>query len=72
VQNDDESNKRFYGLLYAKNASFGFIRSDSDGLEVFVSKQNFVDWDYVLQEDRVTYEIGFTLEGPAAINVAAR
>jgi cold shock CspA family protein len=72
IRNDDETHKKFYGLLYAKNASFGFIRSDSDGLEVFVSKTNFADWDYVSQGERVSYEMGFSLEGPVALNVEAR
>jgi tetratricopeptide (TPR) repeat protein len=58
----------YYGQLYAKKALFGFVRSDQDGLELFISQDQLPGWDAIMTGQRISYNMGFNLQGPVAIN----
>jgi tetratricopeptide (TPR) repeat protein len=69
VKDENGNNVIYNGQLYAKKALFGFIRADQDGLEMFVSSDQLSSWDEALVGERVSYNLGFNLQGPVAINV---
>jgi cold shock CspA family protein len=64
----DGTDAIYYGQLYSKKALFGFIRADQDRLELFISSDQLPDWDEVPTGQRVSYNLGFSLQGPVAIN----
>ena len=58
----------YLGQIYAKKPSFGFVRADQDGLEAFITAANLNMWDQVSVGQRISYIVGFNLDGPVAIN----
>lgn len=61
----------FYGQIYARQPSFGFIRSDANGLEIYFSvAPNDETGDALRVAQRVSYNLAFNLLGPLAENVA--
>ena len=60
----------FYGQIYVRNPTFGFIRADRDSLEVYFSVDPEAEPSNLLNVDkRVTYNLAFTLFGPVAVNL---
>jgi len=60
----------FYGQIYARQPSFGFIRSDENGLEVYFSVAPDDEAADALRENqRVSYNLAFNLLNPLAQNV---
>ncbi len=60
----------FYGQIYARQPSFGFIRSDENGLEMYFSVASDDEAaDALRVAQRVSYNLAFNLLGPLAQNV---
>jgi cold shock CspA family protein len=60
----------YYGQVYTVKPGFGFLRGDQDQLETFFSSDQCNGLFESLEEgQRVQYHLGFTLRGPAALNV---
>lgn len=62
----------FYGQIYERQASFGFIRADNNGLEIYCSINPESEIANVLTVGkRVSYTLAFNLFGPVAQDVNA-
>jgi cold shock CspA family protein len=61
----------FYGQIYSRKPSFGFIKADQNGLEIYfhVNPNNEMA-DSLKVNQRATYHLAFTLFGPLAYDVA--
>jgi hypothetical protein len=68
VKAADGTDAVYYGQLYSKKALFGFVRADQDGLTLFLSSDQLPGWDGILAGQRISYNLGFSLQGPVAIN----
>ena len=61
-----------YGLVTFVSNSLGFIRSDFKSIEAYFSVGAEQDYLQALQvNDRVSFNLGFSLAGPVGINLAA-
>lgn len=69
VINAEGSAAEYYGQIYQKRDIFGFIRSDQDGMEIFVSSDDMLGWENVKVNQRVKFALGFNLQGPVAQDV---
>jgi tetratricopeptide (TPR) repeat protein len=71
VMHQDRTPVVFYGQIYSRKPSFGFIRADQNGLEIyFYMNPNHEIADTLKVNQRVTYHLGFTLFGPLAFQVS--
>jgi hypothetical protein len=60
----------FYGQIYARQPTFGFIRSDANGLEMYFSvAPDDEAADALRERQRVSYNLAFNLLGPLAHDV---
>jgi hypothetical protein len=62
----------FYGQIYSRKPSFGFIKADQNGLEIYfyVNPDNELA-DSLKVSQRVTYHLAFTLFGSLAFDVTS-
>lgn len=61
----------FSGKLVRKDPSFGFVRRDGIGDDIFIH-MNHVDkniWDQIRSGTRIQFNVGFNFGGPTAFNV---
>jgi cold shock CspA family protein len=72
VVHQDRTPVVFYGQIYSRKPSFGFIRVDQNGLEIYfhVNPDNEVAESLKVNQ-RVTYHLGLTLFGPLAFDVTS-
>jgi tetratricopeptide (TPR) repeat protein len=72
VKTNEGEPAQYYGQIYAKRTTFGFIRADQDRLETYLPSDNYKLWDTAAVGQRVSYNLGFNLRGPLALNVELR
>jgi tetratricopeptide (TPR) repeat protein len=72
VYSSDGSEAIYYGQLYVKKPTFGFVRADQDNLEAFLASDNYGAWETVTQGQRLSYNLGFNLRGPVALDAKSR
>jgi tetratricopeptide (TPR) repeat protein len=71
VQDKDRVPLTFYGQINQRKPTFGFVRADRDSLESYFSVDPEKEGsDALVVGQRVSYNVGFTLFGPAALNVS--
>lgn len=67
----DGSPRVIYGVVYRLSQSYGFIRADLAGMEVYFEFLKEMEVLEALQkEDQVSFNLGFTMAGPCAIKVS--
>lgn len=68
----DHSHK-YYGVIQRKRQSFGFIRVDGSGFEVFFLSHSIENemWGAMEEGDRVSFNLGFAISGPIACKIDA-
>jgi tetratricopeptide (TPR) repeat protein len=71
VLNADGSPARFYGAIYRSEPSYGFIRADENGLEVFFKAPPEPGGNELHVGLRVAFGLEFTLSGAFATDVVA-
>ena len=61
---------RFTGAVTKREATYLFVSSDSHGIDVFAheAEANPAAWGDIHYRDKITFELGFSLRGPVAIN----
>ena len=70
LQSADGSLRTIYGVVYKVAQSYGFIRADLAGIETYFDfSQETEILEAAQKDDRVSFNLGFTLAGPCAINV---
>ena len=72
IQHDEQGQPRRYsGQIVKKEASYVFIHSEELGRDIFahISESQPEAWMNMVFHDEVSFELGFTYRGPAAINV---
>lgn len=59
------------GVVINKTSSFGFLKIDGTGYDLFFPKDHVEDdlWDAIIEGDRVLFSIGFAFNGPQACNI---
>jgi len=71
---DGEKNapSHYYGVIQRKRHSFGFIKVDGTGYDVFFPAKSVVDdmWDAMQEGDRVNFNLGYSFSGPIACNIS--
>jgi tetratricopeptide (TPR) repeat protein len=71
LQSADGSLQTIYGVVYKLVQFYGFIRSDLASIEVYFDFAKESELLEALEkDDRVSFNLGFTLSGPCAVNVA--
>lgn len=70
VRSADGSPTRYFGQVIHRGPDYIFIRADQDGLEMFSPQENLAEGAELFQAGRrVSYNLGFNLSGPIAIDV---
>ena len=69
VLNADGSPRQFYGQIYKREPTHGFIRADASNIECFF-RPEASDADPYSEGARVRFVLEFTLSGPAAVEVS--
>lgn len=60
----------YFGQVSYRGPGYDFIRADKDGLELFAPPENFSDSSELPSVGaRVSFNIGFNLSGPIAVNI---
>jgi tetratricopeptide (TPR) repeat protein len=68
IKSTDGSNASYYGHIYAKRSTFGFVRADQDRSEIFIPADILPKWETLPIGQRVQYNLAFNLDGPIAFN----
>ncbi|MFB7147273.1 P-loop NTPase [Agrobacterium deltaense] len=65
------TNRRLHGMITLFRSSFGFIRSDSPRMDIFLPLRNLdaTASTSFFEGNRVSFEVGFNLKGPVALAV---
>lgn len=63
--------KIFTGAIKTKRSSYGFVRVDGRGDEVFFPVSSVRDdlWDAIIEDDRVSFNLGYSFNGPVACQI---
>jgi cold shock CspA family protein len=70
VMDQDHTPVMYYGQIYSRKPSFGFIRADQNGLEIYFHVNPGAETaDALKVNQRVSYHLAFTLVGPLAFDV---
>ena len=66
-----DSPKQHTGTVNRKRETFGFIKIDGTGYDMFISEKEVNDglWEAMKEGDRVTFNVAFSFNGPFAANV---
>jgi len=74
VQTGPDGNPQiFKGTVQNREYSFAFIRRDRFGDDIFAHKSGCgqsTDWDLILRNSRVEFNLAFSYKGPVAINIS--
>lgn len=62
--------KQYQGMFIRKSQDIGFIKLDGTGDEIFihVNDNSELLWEAVIIGDRISFNLGFSFNGPVAIN----
>jgi len=68
---DGDSLMKFSGVIRAKRSSFGFIRMDGAGHDIFFPICSVEDdmWDAMREGDRVYFNLGYSFSGAVACHI---
>ena len=61
--------QRFAGAIMKKPGDYGFVQVDGRADEVFCHGNNSAQWQLLSQGERVTFELGFSYNGPEALDL---
>lgn len=62
----------FYGRINSKRADYGFITIDGNARNLYFPASSIVEdiWDAFQEGDRVSFNIGYNLKGPLALEIS--
>ncbi|MEM1393886.1 MAG: SIR2 family protein [Cyanobacteria bacterium P01_C01_bin.38] len=71
VVKDNHANKLFLGSVHRLEAEHGFVTVDGRGNRIFFHRNNVddKDWNSLKTASRISFNIGFTFNGPVAIEI---